>query len=185
MRVRKEIRLRENDVFRTGPIVFRFNERPAPTRSHVTVVVTSKPMSRATGVENRPAAAQAPRPASPQAPPQAPPAAGNKPAAPPPAVTTGPVVTFKGTEGAFPVGPSESILSVARKNKIPINYECESGRCGYDPVRIVSGQEHLNELDEDEEGWTLQEVCHLEPGPHRLACVLRTRGPIVVETIKK
>ncbi len=80
---------------------------------------------------------------------------------------------------------SGTVLSAARQHNIPINYECESGRCGYDPVRIVTGAEHLNAMDEDDEGWTISEVCKLKSGEHRLACMLRVKGPVVVQIVEK
>ena len=101
------------------------------------------------------------------------------------APATGPSILFEGQPAPLPLAPNQTVLELAKKHNIPINYECESGRCGYDPVRIVSGEEHLNEMDEDEEGWTIEEVCHLEPGKHRLACMLRANGPVCVEILKK
>ena len=103
----------------------------------------------------------------------------------PAAAGTGPSITFAGQGGAIAVTPDDTVLNVARNNNVPITYECESGRCGYDPVKIISGHEHLNEMDEDDEGWTLEEVCHLKPGEHRLACLLKVKGPVVVEVVKK
>ncbi len=103
----------------------------------------------------------------------------------PAAAPGAPSVTFLGKGGPFPMAASGTVLSAARQHNIPINYECESGRCGYDPVRIVTGAEHLNAMDEDEEGWTISEVCKLKSGEHRLACMLRVKGPVVVQIVEK
>lgn len=167
LRIKDAYPLGHDDVFRLGQFLFKLvTEEAAEASNHVSVDVPPKPRQ----------ATAAPAPAATPAP---------APAATPAPAGSGPSVTFAGHGEAITVSPDDNVLSVARNNNVPINYECESGRCGYDPVRIISGQEHVNELDEDEEGWTLEEVCNLKPGEHRLACMLHCKGPVVVEVVKK
>ena len=64
-----------------------------------------------------------------------------------------------------------------------INAECYAGRCGSDAIRIISGQEHLNPVGE-EEAETLEEICELEPGPYRLACMVKPTGAVTVEVLE-
>ncbi|MFK7849293.1 MAG: FHA domain-containing protein [Rhodothermales bacterium] len=167
LRVKALYPLKHDDVIRLGQYLFKLSLGTEAIKSnHVSVVL---PAPTPSPVQETPA--QEEQKASPPSVPAS--------------ASTGPSITFVGHGSAIPVTPDDNVLSIARDNNVPIHYECESGRCGYDPVKIISGQEHLNEMDEDEEGWTLEEVCHLEPGTHRLACLLKTKGPIVVEVIKK
>lgn len=179
LRVRTERRLNPDDVIRIGQHLFRLslNQKTPPQKTSFYIAPTPAapaPPAPAPQIQPDPVPVSAPVPV-PEAPPQ-------KEAAAP---TGGPSVVFEGTDGSFIIGPSQTILNVAQANEIPINYECESGRCGYDPIRIISGAEHLNEMDEDEEGWTLEEVCDLDPKECRLACMTRATGPVKVEIIKK
>ncbi|MEZ4701010.1 MAG: FHA domain-containing protein [Rhodothermales bacterium] len=160
LRIRSDYPIRHDEVIRLGQVLFRLSEHRNEPAKAVSFVGTLPPE------------------------PIAPPAAAS-PAVAAPAVAGGPSVTFEGRGGPFALGASETVLAAAKKHDIPINYECESGRCGYDPVRILSGAEHLNEMDEDEEGWTVEEVCKLKPGEHRLACMLKARGPVVVQIVEK
>lgn len=166
LRVKQAYPLNHDDVFRLGQFLFQLSTHEVVKSSHVSVVLPAADLPAESLAKPEPQI-------EPKAAP-APVAAGN-----------GPSVTFVGHGSAIAVTPDETVLNIARNNNVPINYECESGRCGYDPVKIISGQEHLSELDEDEEGWTLEEVCHLKPGEHRLACLLKTRGPVVVEVVQK
>ena len=61
--------------------------------------------------------------------------------------------------------------------------DCHSGICGSDPIRVVSGQENLNPISEGERE-TLEDICGVDPDRHRLACVSRPTGPVVVEIVK-
>lgn len=136
-----------------------------------------------------PPGAEAPLPAAPAARPPAPagekpaPAAAAKPApkpdAPAPAGGT-PEVTFRAAGKTVTLKPGQTICEAAEEHGLPINAECHAGICGSDPIRIVSGAEHLSPL-EDGESETLEELCSLAPGEHRLACMCRATGPVVVE----
>lgn len=105
-------------------------------------------------------------------------------AAPLPAAASGPSVTFQPAGQVCPAGPGQTILDVAEAHGIRLAAECRSGVCGSDPVRIVSGREHLAAAPGDGETETLEDLCGLEAGPCRLACMAQVRGPVVVEVIE-
>ncbi len=93
-------------------------------------------------------------------------------------------VAFKGTAGSFPARPLQTVCEVAEENGVAIVAECHSGICGSDPVRILAGAEHVAGAADDRERETLEELCELEPGPCRLACMLRVRGPVEIEILE-
>lgn len=101
------------------------------------------------------------------------------PAARPAAAT----VTFRDLGKSLPITPSQTVCEVAEAAGIEINAECHAGLCGSDPVRIVAGQEHANPVSGDE-AETLKQVCRLDPGPCRLACMLKVKGPVTVERVR-
>jgi ferredoxin len=74
------------------------------------------------------------------------------------------------------------VCEAAEAHGVKIQAQCHSGICGSDPIRIVSGQEHLNAVTDGEAG-TLEDICGLTPGEYRLACVTRPTGPVVVEIV--
>jgi ferredoxin len=78
----------------------------------------------------------------------------------------------------------KSICSVLEGAKIKIDADCHQGVCGMDPVKVLSGVEHLSAMNDAEKG-TLEDLCSLEPGPHRLACMARVMGPVSIEIIKQ
>ena len=92
-------------------------------------------------------------------------------------------VTFLGIPKAFPVTPGQTLCDVAEANGVPLNAECHSGICGSDPIRILSGHENLVTAPSDGEAETLEDICDLEPGPCRLACMARIKGPVEVEIL--
>jgi thioredoxin reductase/ferredoxin len=112
------------------------------------------------------------------------------PAAAPQAVDAGaPVVVFAdGRRAACTKG--DTILEackqagIASRGAVPpgIDYECEAGLCGRDPVRVVSGGENLGTMTSGEEGQL--EVFDLEPGKYRFACMARVNGPVTIEVVK-
>jgi hypothetical protein len=53
-----------------------------------------------------------------------------------------------------------------------------------DPVKVISGGEFLSPMSDGEKG-TLEDLCSLKPGEHRLACMARVSGPVVVDPIKQ
>ena len=94
-----------------------------------------------------------------------------------------PMVTFQGLGKSFPVRDGQTICELAEEHGIEITVECRSGICGSDPIRIVSGEEHLHPMGADEEA-TLEEICDLAPQGHRVACMARPTGPVVIEIIE-
>ncbi len=95
----------------------------------------------------------------------------------------GVTVTFANEGKTFPVQPGQTLCEVAEANGIEINAECHSGICGSDPIRILEGRENLVAEPEDQEKETLEDLCELEPGPCRLACMAKIKGPVKVEII--
>src|SRR5262249_44816203 len=126
----------------------------------------------------------APPPAPPPVRP-APPAPAAPAAAPAPKAAGGaPAVTFKGA-GTFPAKSSQTICEVAEDNGIEINAECHAGLCGVDPIRILSGAENLAGPPGSDEKNPLEDVCGLKGADCRLACMVKIKGPVEVELIKK
>ena len=78
-----------------------------------------------------------------------------------------------------------AVCEAAEASGVAISAECHSGICGSDPIRILSGAENLVGEMSDQERETLEEICELEPGPCRLACMVRVRGAVEVELIKR
>lgn len=104
-----------------------------------------------------------------------------------PSATTGqhtPSIRFKGVDGVFSVNPGQTICDVAEANGIAIKAECHMGVCGSDPIEIVSGAEYLVSDVDPGEAETLEDICDLEPGPCRLACKARVKGPVEVKLLQ-
>jgi ferredoxin len=95
----------------------------------------------------------------------------------------GMVITFHNAGRQIEFNKGQSICEVAEENGLPIDAECHAGLCGADPVRIISGNEHVNKMTDDEEA-TVQD-CQLDPKDCRMACMVRPTGPVVVELLKK
>ena len=92
-------------------------------------------------------------------------------------------VSFKPAGKSVQVAPGETICEAAERAGIEINAECHSGICGSDPIRILKGAENLADEPGDQERETLEELCELEAGPCRLACLVRAKGPVEVEIV--
>ncbi|MBX2819758.1 MAG: FAD-dependent oxidoreductase [Rhodothermaceae bacterium] len=192
LRVKDSISLKDDEIFRIGPNFFKINmdnqapkdqtiyNIPAPSHTQISSAPVAEPK-----VDSQPPAstpepvvsevkeAEAPAPAVEAA----------------PSTNGAPSVQFKGESEVHTIEPSESVLELALDNDVSIKYECQSGSCGLDPIRIISGGEHLNDVDDEGEAWTLDEICHLEAGNGngqcRLACMTKVSGPVVVEVVKK
>jgi ferredoxin len=91
-------------------------------------------------------------------------------------------VTFAGQNISGTIDPSQTLLEWADEKNVSLDYECWIGMCGCDAIRVVAGAEHLNDVTEKEIK-TLKRR-GLEPGACRLACMTRTSGAVVVETIE-
>jgi thioredoxin reductase/ferredoxin/pSer/pThr/pTyr-binding forkhead associated (FHA) protein len=154
LRVKGALRLRADDRFRAGAQRFRLN-------------VSEGGDGGGAAAPAAPAAAPPPGPAG---------GAGAGPSAP--------SVEFRGTGRRLVVAPGQTLCEAAEAAGVPINAECHAGICGSDPIRILSGREHLLDTEpDDQERETLEEICEREPGEHRLACRVRARGPVEVEIL--
>ena len=92
------------------------------------------------------------------------------------------VVVFENRGETCPFKPGQTICDVAEDSGVAMKADCHKGICGSDPVRIVSGQEHLDPMT-DEERDTLEDICAVDPATHRLACRARPTGPVVVQIV--
>ncbi len=173
LKVRSAVAIEPGDRFRVGRQMFklRMQEQAQPARIHVTTIPQApvpKPVVVTTDEQSAPVAA------SPQ-----PSFAGvhvaNRPA--------GMTVTFKHAGKSIAFSKGQSVCEVAEKNGVKISAECHSGICGSDPIRILSGSEHLNPLGDDEKG-TLEDICGVPPGECRLACMVKPSGTVEVEIIQ-
>lgn len=94
----------------------------------------------------------------------------------------GEVVVFQNRQQTCPFKPGQTICDVAEEAGVSLKADCHKGICGSDPVRIISGQEHLHPITDDERE-TLEDICGVDPASHRLACRARPTGPVVVEVV--
>ncbi len=102
----------------------------------------------------------------------------------PAAAAGGPMVTFEAMKRQVPCQKGQTICEAAEHAGIKLDADCHAGVCGMDPVKVISGGEHLGPLSSMERG-TLEDLCSVEPGPYRLACMARVSGPVVVDIIKQ
>jgi len=91
-------------------------------------------------------------------------------------------VTFTNRDTVVEVDAGTTLCEAAEANGVSINAECHSGICGSDPIRILAGAENLSPLS-DGEAETLEDICDLEPGKCRLACMAKISGPVEVEIL--
>jgi ferredoxin len=120
--------------------------------------------------------------ATPAAAPAAPAAAAAAPG--PSAAAAAPGVFFEGLNKLAPCAAGQTICEAAEKAGIKLEADCHQGVCGMDPVKVLSGGEHLNAIGGTERS-TLEDLCSVEPGPFRLACMARVSGPVKVAVIKQ
>ncbi len=92
------------------------------------------------------------------------------------------IVVFqnRGQTCGFKLG--QTLCDVAESGGVAMKADCHKGICGSDPVRILSGQEYLDPMT-DEERDTLEDICAVDPATHRLACRARPTGPVVAEIV--
>ena len=100
--------------------------------------------------------------------------------APPPSDAAGTEVTFRNRGVSCPFRPGQTLCEIAETNGVELSADCHAGVCGSDPVRIVSGGDRLNPASGEERA-TLEDLCAVDPETHRLACMARPTGPLVVE----
>jgi ferredoxin len=94
-----------------------------------------------------------------------------------------PGVFFEGVNQFAPCAPGQTICEAAEKAGIKLEADCHQGVCGIDAVKVIEGGEHLNAITGTERS-TLEDICDLAPGPHRLACMARLSGPVRVAIVK-
>ena len=99
------------------------------------------------------------------------------------AQSEGPSVSFEDGTTA-PIRQTQTICELAEECGVSIKAQCHQGICGSDPIRVLAGNEHLNQPSETESD-TLEDLCALQPGEYRLACMVRTTGPVKVEIIRE
>ncbi len=176
LRVRDAIALESDDQFRVGQQLFRLNAKEEVTKSGSTTFRLT-PYKPENATEEILAVTSAPSAELETSPAEAPASSAEHEA---------PSVTFKGDGTTIPVKPGQTLCDAAEAHGIELQAECHAGICGSDPIRIVSGGEYLD-VPGDEEAGTLEDICDLEagnaPGRCRLACMVRTTGPVVVERV--
>ena len=91
-------------------------------------------------------------------------------------------VTFRNRGASCPFRAGQTLCDVAEAHGVAMTADCHAGVCGSDPVRIVSGGDHLNPIGGEERA-TLEDLCAVNPQTHRLACMVRPTGPVVVEIV--
>jgi pSer/pThr/pTyr-binding forkhead associated (FHA) protein/ferredoxin len=185
IKVAGEILLQDGDRIHLGSQVLQFTDESQTSgpQADISLDTSLTRLPPSTHVKQPTAgAAQAKSPAAP-APQAAPPAPAQ--AAPVAAAADGqPSVTFNALNRLVPCTKGQTICEAAEHVGIKIDADCHAGVCGMDPVRVLSGGEHLGPLGSAERS-TLEDLCSLEPGPHRLACMARVSGPVVVDIVKQ
>jgi pSer/pThr/pTyr-binding forkhead associated (FHA) protein/ferredoxin len=185
LQVRGAYPLRDGDEFRVGQQRFVLHDAAAVAdKRPASAVVVAPPVPAPAAAAPQPPAPSAATPIPVQK--AAAPAPAKVPTAVPeakPSAVGGPSVSFKGA-GKFPAKPNETICEIAEENGVDIVAECHAGICGSDPVRILCGVENVNPVSAQEKE-TLEDICSLEPGPCRLACMVKVKGAVEVEVLKK
>ena len=92
------------------------------------------------------------------------------------------VVVFRNRGQTCGFKPGQTLCDAAESGGVAMKADCHQDICGSDPVRIVSGQEHLDPMT-DEERDTLEDICAVDPATRRLACRARPTGPVVAEIV--
>ena len=166
LKVRSAVKLEHGDKFRVGRQTFTFTLKADAVVDAGHVSISPERVAPPKPAEPKPAPAKAaPEAAAPAAPPG------------------GPSVTFKGAGRTAPIAEGQTICELAEELGLEINAECHSGVCGSDPIRILSGQEHLSPLG-DQEKETLEDLCGLNPDECRMACMVRVKGPVEIEFVE-
>jgi ferredoxin len=81
------------------------------------------------------------------------------------------------------IAPAKSILQVLLEQRYPIHYSCRRGLCGQDLIRVISGWEFLNPIEDHEDG-TLT-LLRARDQQMRMACCAKVigDGEVVVEVV--
>ncbi len=194
IQIDRPVLLSHGDCLVVGQQKLRFSDEREAERPKATVKFDTGNLKQAVA-EARAAAPPPPRPAAAVAQASAasikspvPPAVpAPAPAAVPAAALaagSGPSVTFQTLGKTAPCPKGKSICEAAEAAHIKLDADCHQGVCGMDPVRVISGAEFLSPMSDGEKG-TLEDLCSLKAGEHRLACMARVSGPVVVEPVKQ
>ncbi|MGQ0735152.1 MAG: FAD-dependent oxidoreductase [Acidobacteriota bacterium] len=191
-----EMPLEDGDRLHLGRQVLQFRDEQLTAEPQASVSLDTSFGRRQATIPGAPEQAQTPAP-PPPAPAAAPPAPAKRAAAPaaapppaaapaPPAAPAagGPSLTFQGLNKVVPCQKGQTICEAAEHAGIKMDADCHAGVCGMDPVKIIAGGEHLGTMGSTERS-TLEDLCSLDPGSHRLACMARVSGPAVVDIIKQ
>lgn len=177
LRVSYPMRLVDGDRLLVGRQVLEFRDDRASQQPSAQVTFVTGPLPKAP-----PAPPPPPQPAVAQKQP-APQPVAKAPAAAPSPQPDGIGVLFDGLNKFAPCEKGKTICEAAEHAGIKLDADCHQGVCGMDPVKIIGGAENLNPIGGTERS-TLEDLCSLEPGPYRLACMARVSGPVKV-SIKK
>jgi ferredoxin len=81
------------------------------------------------------------------------------------------------------IPPTKSILMVLLEQRYRVHYSCRRGLCGQDLIHVISGWEHLNPIQDHEDG-TL-ELLQAKGKPMRMACCAKIvgDGEVIVEVV--
>jgi thioredoxin reductase/ferredoxin/pSer/pThr/pTyr-binding forkhead associated (FHA) protein len=200
IKVMGDMRLEDDDRLHLGSQVLKFTDEEAVPEPKNSITVDTSFYSRQQAEAVLAAARQASQPAAAAAAAAAPaagvaapaakaapaPAAAAAPTPAPaaPAVGDGPAVTFAALGRTVPCTKGQTICEAAEHAGIKIDADCHQGVCGMDPVKVITGLEHLSPMGSTERS-TLEDLCSLDPKSHRLACMARVSGPIAVDIIKQ
>lgn len=91
---------------------------------------------------------------------------------------------FQALGRQVPCSKGQTICEVAEAAGIEMEADCHAGVCGMDPVKVLSGGDQLGPIGSAERS-TLEDLCSLDPATHRLACMARVTGAVVVDIIKQ
>ena len=105
-------------------------------------------------------------------------------AAPAPAAAAGgPSVSVKQTGKQVPCKKGQTVCEALEAAGVKVKADCHRGSCGMDAFKVLEGADQLGPISGTEKD-TLEDLCSLQPGPYRLACVARVNGPIVIDFVK-
>ncbi|NIR49095.1 FHA domain-containing protein [candidate division KSB1 bacterium] len=166
LKVKNAVKLEHGDQFRVGQQVFNFTlKADAVLDTGLVSIPPVKPKAeeKAPAAQEKPQEEEAPKEEA--------------------AAPTGPAVTIKNVGKTFSIEEGQTICELAEENDIEFMAECHSGVCGSDPIRVISGKENLNELN-DQEKETIEDLCSLDPNECRMACMVKVKGPVEVEFLE-
>ena len=182
VRVSAPMRLRDGDRIMLGQQVLEFRDDRKIVQPATNVSLDTSVGVPREAVQQSVAAAALKPAAAPAAP--APAAAAAAAAPGKSADGAAPGVFFEGLNKLAPCMAGQTIFEAAEKNGIKLEADCHQGVCGMDPVKVLSGGEHLNAIGGTERS-TLEDLCSVEPGPYRLACMARVSGAVKVAVVKQ